>query len=151
MYSRHLYSQHIGSNKISGFRNITPPVIANSSELQSKARNWIRRELRALVPLHSSILDSRPGDRRVYSTEFLIEYIVAILRNVDLRDSTGKAQELLREYFGRDHARSFLHELESWMRSPFKVLGDWDRVVQYEVPLPDDLKELGAQTAGTSV
>jgi regulator of sirC expression with transglutaminase-like and TPR domain len=69
--------------------------------------------------------------RRVKNAEFLREYIIAIIRSIDIRGSTGQAEELLQEFLGRENARLFLHELESWLRSPFERLQDWDEAVQY--------------------
>ena len=68
--------------------------------------------------------------------EFLLEYVVAILKTLELKDSSGRAEDLLAEFLGRENARLFLHELESWMRSPYQELGDWDRVMQYKGELP---------------
>lgn len=131
VYNHQLYSLHVGSNPVSGFRDISPRVVASSPELQSKARKWIRRELqvfKSLQPLASG--ESNRG-LKARNAEFLVEYITAILRNIDLRDSSGKAHELLGDYFGRDNAWLFLHELESWMRSPCQDLQEWDQIMQY--------------------
>lgn len=65
------------------------------------------------------------------NNEFLLEYIVAILRNIDLKGSAGQAEVLLREHLGSANSRLFLHELENWLRSPFERLRDWDDYVQY--------------------
>jgi hypothetical protein len=50
---------------------------------------------------------------------------------VDIKGSAGQAEELLRDFLGRDNARLFLHELLAWLRSPYASLEDWDRHVQY--------------------
>jgi len=137
IYRHHLYSLHIGSNRVSRFRNITPQDIAASPDLQSKARKWIRRELQVFPFLDrpaSSTEASR--SRRANNVEFLLEYVVAILKTLELKDSSGRVEDLLAEFLGRDNARLFLHELESWMRSPYKELRDWDRVMQYRGVLP---------------
>lgn len=60
-----------------------------------------------------------------------MEYVIAILRTVDIKGSAGQAEELLQEFIGRVNARLFLHELNSWLRSPYNSLQDWDRHVQY--------------------
>lgn len=118
-------------------------------ELVSRARRWIRRELQVfefLNPDAARDTDSghnrergrpRPGEQRLASrrannAEFLLEYIIAILRTVDIKGSAGQAEELLQEFLGRDNARLFLHELNSWLRSPYTSLADWDRNVQYK-------------------
>lgn len=69
--------------------------------------------------------------RRARNAEFLLEYIIAILRTVDIKGSSGQAEEILQEFIGRENTRLFLHELQSWLRSPFDSLHDWDKTVQY--------------------
>lgn len=122
-------------------------------ELVSRARKWIRRELKVFTFLNPDADEEetggdtsreqqqqrvpRPGqqrlaNRRANNAEFLLEYIIAILRTVDIKGSAGQAEELLQEFLGRDNARLFLHELQSWLRSPYTSLQDWDRNVQYE-------------------
>lgn len=95
--------------------------------MQARARKWIRRELRIFEFLQPDF----EGERPVRNAEFLLEYVMALLRNVDIKDSTGKAESLLREFLGRENARLFLHELEAWLRSPFHDILDWDDAVQY--------------------
>ncbi|PWY92649.1 hypothetical protein BO70DRAFT_384122 [Aspergillus heteromorphus CBS 117.55] len=80
---------------------------------------------------------ARPGHQRLESrrgnnAEFLLEYIIAILRTVDIKGSAGQAEELLKDFLGRENARLFLHELQAWLRSPFGALEDWDRNVRYD-------------------
>lgn len=60
---------------------------------------------------------------------------MSILRTVEIRHSSGKAQELLGEFLGVGNARLFWHEVEGWLRSPFGRVGDWDRWVQYAEPV----------------
>lgn len=75
---------------------------------------------------------------------------------MDVKGSSGKAQELLAGYLGEENARLFCHELEAWLRSPYVELADWDRHVQYATPLPSYAKEDGdrrkerAQRAGSA-
>ncbi|KAJ6783984.1 hypothetical protein PWT90_07647 [Aphanocladium album] len=84
-----------------------------------------------------SVADSttaQPGmasQRRTYNAEFLLEYIVSILKSVDIMGSVGAALDMLADFLGREHARLFLHELRAWLRSPYTRLEDWDRAVQY--------------------
>lgn len=112
-------------------------MVANSTELQSKARMWIRRELRVFTFLHADP-DGSPyeGPTTSSNAEFLLSYIVAILKKVDLKASNGHAEDLLQEFLGRENARLFLHELSAWMRSPYTKLGEWDQNVQYGEELP---------------
>jgi hypothetical protein len=64
---------------------------------------------------------------------FLIEYVIAILKVTEVKDASGRAQELVGEFLGgsRQMAALFLHELHAWLTSPFERLEDWDRRVQY--------------------
>ena len=71
--------------------------------------------------------------RRANNAEFLLEYIVAILKTVDIKGSDGQAEDMLQEFLGRDNTRLFLHELRAWLRTPYTSLEDWDRHVQYSV------------------
>lgn len=135
MYRHQLYSYHIGSNPLSGYRNFTPQDFANSPELQSRARMWIRRELRIFTFLHTE----RPGTPANAATtssnaEFLLMYIVSMLKHVDVKASDGTAEDLLQEFLGRENARLFLHELNAWLRSPFTRLEEWDEFTQYPLP-----------------
>ena len=133
VYRYQRYSLHVGSNPISGFQNITPDMVASSSKLQSRAKTWIRRELRAFNLSQSSSL-SQPRRELVSSArsiEYLLEYIVEILKVTDIKG--GRAEELLTEYL-KENSPLFLHELSSWLRSPFDRLEDWDKFVQYHRP-----------------
>lgn len=151
IYRHQLYSLRVGSNRLSKYRELTPELFNRDEELVSRARKWIRRELRVfsfLNPEDETALPSssspdpsnrvtRPGpqrleNRRANNAEFLLEYMIAILRTVDIKGSAGQAEELLRDFLGRDNARLFLHELQAWLRSPYTSLEDWDRNVQYE-------------------
>jgi hypothetical protein len=61
----------------------------------------------------------------------LLEYIVAVLKVNELKGASGHAENLLADYLGRENARLLFHELEAWLRSPYKALDAWDRHVQY--------------------
>ncbi|PYH40273.1 RING finger domain protein [Aspergillus saccharolyticus JOP 1030-1] len=157
IYRHQLYSLRVGSNRLSQYRELTPDRFNREEELVSRARKWIRRELKVFAFLNPSTesvgLQEAGGDlssaqrqqagtprtgyqrlenRRGNNAEFLLEYIIAILRTVDIKGSAGQAEELLRDFLGRENARLFLHELQAWLRSPYTSLEDWDRHVQYE-------------------
>ncbi|RJE26759.1 RING finger [Aspergillus sclerotialis] len=145
IYRHQLYSLRVGSNRLSRYRELTPEDFNRDEELVSRARKWIRRELRVFSFLNpesdedssSSDRVARPGQQRLESrrannAEFLLEYVIAILRTVDIKGPAGQAEELLRDFLGRENAKLFLHELQAWLRSPFSSLEDWDRNVQYE-------------------
>lgn len=134
IYDAQLFSLHVGSNRVSRFRDLTPQMFASDAELISRARKWIRRELQVFEFLSPDA--SSGSDRRSNNAEFLLEYIIAILKTVDIQGSTGQAEDLIQEFIGRENTRLFLHEMRAWLRSPYTTLQDWDRNVQYsEVPL----------------
>ncbi|KAF2267630.1 hypothetical protein CC78DRAFT_456901 [Lojkania enalia] len=138
VYRHQLYSYHVGTNRLSRYQDLTPEMVTSSPELQSRAKMFIRRELRVFSFLDSGS-DGVPFQGRPTTSsnaEFLLTYIVAILKAIDLKESTGHAEELLSEFLGRDSARLFLHELNAWLRSPYTKLEDWDRHVQYRERLP---------------
>lgn len=108
-------------------------MIATSPDLQSRARTWIRRELRVFTFLHTD--PAGPASQAATTSsnaEFLLSYIVSILKMVDVKASNGHAEDLLSEYLGRQSSRLFLHELYAWLRSPHTRLKDWDEEMQYE-------------------
>ena len=131
VYRNRLYSLHVGSNRLSRFRDFTPEQLNSDQELISKARKWIRRELQVFEFLSSSSGSNDGVARKANNAEFLLEYIIAILKTVNIRASGGQAEDMLQEFLGRDNARLFLHELGSWLRSPYVQIADWDRHVQY--------------------
>ena len=67
------------------------------------------------------------------NSEYLVEYVVGILKSVNLRGSAGQAEEMLAEVLGKENAQIFLHELNAFIRSPFTRLQSYDKFVQYEV------------------
>lgn len=117
VYRHRLYSFHVGSNRFSQYREFSATEFAHSAELQSRARTFLRRELQIFV-----FLDNR---------EFLMEYIVAVLKRYDTKAAEGRAVELVREFLGESNAEQLLHELHTWLRSPFKTLRGWDDQVRY--------------------
>jgi hypothetical protein len=133
VYQGKLYSLHVGSNPLSGYSDLNPQMIANSPDLQSRARMWIRRELRVFNFLDpDSASSSSTAATTSSNAEFLLSYIVSILKMVDIKASNGHAENLLSEFLGRDNSRLFLHELQSWLRSPLTKLDEWDQEVQYD-------------------
>ncbi|CAK7269492.1 hypothetical protein SEPCBS119000_003596 [Sporothrix epigloea] len=143
VYRLGLYARHVGANRHSRcYRELTPRLFAQDPDLVSRARAFLRRELQVFWeggprPVTDAIvLETRQGSRRASNVEFLLEYVVAILQTIDLQDSTGQAEKLLDGFFrGRqDHTRHFLHELRSFLRSPYLTLASWDRHVQYGPP-----------------
>jgi hypothetical protein len=107
-------------------------MIADSSELQSKARTWIRRELRVFTFLHTDTgASSSDAGTTSSNAEFLLCYMVSILKMVDMKGGDGHAENLLTDFLGRENSRLFLHELNAWLRSPYTKVEEWDQNVQY--------------------
>lgn len=132
IYRLQLYSLHVGSNRLSRFRELTPQLFCRDDELISRARKWIRRELQVFEFLNPDGAEEDGNTkRRASNAEFLLEYVIAILKTVDVKGSAGQAEDMLQEFLGRDNIRLFLHELKAWLRSPYLSLEDWDRNVQY--------------------
>ena len=134
IYRQRLYSLHVGSNRLSRFRELTPRLFSHDEELERRARMWIRRELQVFDSFDAHDGSEEHDDarkRRANNAEFLLEYIIGILKTVNLKGSGGQAEELLKDFLGTDDARLFLHELGAWLRSPYVALEDWDRNVQY--------------------
>lgn len=138
VYRNKLYSLHVGTNRYSRYQELSPQLFASDAELLSKARKWIRRELQVFEFLSATpaqggrVNDAAASTRRVNNAEFLLEYIVAILKTIDIQGSCGQAEDMLQEFLGRDNTRLFLHELRAWLRSPYTSLESWDRNVQYD-------------------
>lgn len=132
IYHHSLYSLHVGSNRLSRYKILNPALFNQDPGLVSRARSFIRRELQVFDFLsHDVEQDGSLVVRRANNAEFLLEYIVAILKTVEIKGCSGQAEEMLGDFLGRDNARLFLHELSSWLRSPYTRLQDWDRHVQY--------------------
>lgn len=132
IYILRLYSLHVGSNRLSRFRDLTPQLFVQDQELVSRAKKWIRRELQVFQFLNPNGTGEEGIARRADNAEFLLEYIVSILKTVDIKSS--QAEDMVQEFLGRDNTRLFLHELKAWLRSPYTTLEDWDRHVQYDTP-----------------
>lgn len=147
VYRNRLLSLHVGSNPSSRYRDITLRQLQSDPDLLSRARTWIRRELQVFAFLNDDSESHKEdagaedvgaeGDRhhrrrrRQNSALFVLEYAIAILKTVDIQESSGHAENLLSDFLGREHARIFLHELRSFLRSPFSVEA-WDGHVQYD-------------------
>ncbi|RPB15224.1 hypothetical protein P167DRAFT_563218 [Morchella conica CCBAS932] len=118
IYQHHLLSRHIGSNAHTRFRSPTPQHFQRSPALVSRARTFLRRELQVFPWLD--------GDR-----EYVLEYVTAILKCIDLRGAEGAAEEMIADFVGRGNAQVLVHELYAWVRSPFERLVQFDSFVQY--------------------
>jgi len=132
VYHKQLYSLHVGTNRYSRYQDLSPQLFESDAELASRARKWVRRELQVFEFLSTpETRDDPAARRRASNAEFLLEYVIAILKTVDIQGSCGQAEDMLQEFLGRENTRLFLHELRAWLRSPFASLEAWDRHVQY--------------------
>jgi len=138
IYRNRLFSLHVGTNRVSRFKELTPQSFTTDAELVSRARKWIRRELQVFEFLAPD--NSTGSDRRANNAEFLLEYTIAILKTVDIQGSGGQAEDMLQEFLGRENTRLFLHELRAWLRSPYTSLDAWDSHVQYNESTPVEEK-----------
>ncbi|KAF3059455.1 putative RING finger protein C16G5.03 [Daldinia childiae] len=157
VYRNQLYSLHVGSNQRSGYRDLTPQVFESDPEMISRARTWLRRELQVFeflrTPPTAQSSDDAMTRRRANNAEFLLEYIIAILKTVDIQGSQGQAEEMLKDFLGRDNTKLLLHELKNFLRSPWS-LEAWDRKVQYPTarkrPVEEGDVESNAQASNAS-
>ncbi|KAK5995537.1 hypothetical protein PT974_03946 [Cladobotryum mycophilum] len=144
IYIHKRYSKHVGSNRLSRYQELTPAMFCSDDDLVSRARMFVRRELQVFSFLtldETGAAIGRAEDsqdrtaterRRANNAEFLLEYIIAILKSVDIMGSAGQAEDMLSDFLGRDNTKLFWHELRAWLRSPYTKLEDWDRAVQYD-------------------
>ncbi|KAJ1324461.1 E3 ubiquitin-protein ligase Topors [Microdochium nivale] len=140
VYRNQLYSLHVGSNRRTAryrtHRDLSPQLFESDAELVSRARAWLRRELQVFEFLQTPAASTSQSSadamtrRRANNAEFLLEYIIAILKTVDMQGSQGQAEEMLKDFLGRDNARLLLHELRSFLRTSVSIEA-WDREVQY--------------------
>ncbi|KAM3499282.1 hypothetical protein MY10362_007454 [Beauveria mimosiformis] len=125
VYLQGLFSLHVDSDPILGYRDVTAALFRREPQLTTRARAFLQRELR--------VFDYVPAER----TAFLIDQVVTVLGNSGITGDTwdneaaGALQTLLAADLGRSAARLLLHELRAWLRSPYASLRDWDMVVRY--------------------
>lgn len=134
VYRRARFSLHIGASPHTGYRPLTPSTLDSATHL-SRARAFIRRELLVLDALDPSLPHPeglRPASPQ-RSRAFRLEYITAVLKTAGLQGASGAGEELLRRYLG-PYTRLFLHELKSFLRSPYGRVEEWDRAVRYGPP-----------------
>lgn len=128
IYDRELWSLHIPSNKWTKYTNITPydfrspsevgngesssDGVASESETARRARSFLTRELQLFPDIDPQSTTTR---------------LINLFKVVDLRSMI--AGNVLHDLIGDDGDR-LLHELYSFLRSPFE-LEDWDDIFQY--------------------
>jgi hypothetical protein len=122
---------HVGSNAISGYRGVTPNLLRQDEALLSRARAFIRRELRVFEFLNSSGTEAGGAVKKPTNAEYLLQFIIAVIKTIDLKGSKGQAEDMIQEFLGRQNTRIFIHELLAWLRSPYTTLEAWDSHTQY--------------------
>lgn len=81
----------------------------------------------------------------------MLEYVLGILKTIDLKSASGAAEDMLTDFLGRQNARIFLHELHAFLRSPFTNLSHFDSFAQYSRPIPirfSDREDLVVRNSG---
>ena len=126
-----MHSQH---------RDFSPTHFAASPTLQSRARTFLRREVLCFT--------SFGINGRIRNRDFVMEYVIAVLKQHDPKGADGRAVDLLAEILERGKARLLLHELGAWLRSPCGGLGEWDQRVQYAHPLLREWRARGLLHGG---
>ncbi|PHH68075.1 hypothetical protein CDD82_861 [Ophiocordyceps australis] len=142
VYSYSLYSLHMGSNPLSGYREVSRQRFETEMQLQNRARAFLRRDLRAFSWLTTPDMDqdsvwpanSSPtgAQRPRLALEKLVSHIMRLLLVFEIRGSDGHLEDHLVTHLGRANARLFIHELHSFLRSPCHRVEDWDRMVRYD-------------------
>ncbi|KAM4064547.1 ring finger domain-containing protein [Hirsutella rhossiliensis] len=142
VYRRLRYSMHVGSNPVSRYRELTRDSFRNDDELQRRAKTFLRRELRVfswlttpdaddITPCVGESPQTFQDRRRATTVERLLGHIIWLLQHFELRGSDGSVEDVVTTHLGRENTRLLLHELHSFLRSPYSALEDWDRVAQY--------------------
>ncbi|TRM66794.1 hypothetical protein BD626DRAFT_164272 [Schizophyllum amplum] len=130
VYEHGSYAKHVASNSFTRYRPYpTPAQFSASQDLISRTTVFLRRELQVWVNL---------------DVEFLTTFIISIMKSIDIRSES--AVKLLAEFLDMDspylegnrhpNAEHFAHEVYSFVRSPYKDLFVYDRVVQYDTDIP---------------
>ncbi|WVN84879.1 uncharacterized protein L203_100015 [Cryptococcus depauperatus CBS 7841] len=122
-YKHGLYVKHMGSNRHSRFRpNPNPKQINDSPEQIQRAKAFIRRELRIFPSVH---------------VESLTLYIIFLLKCIDIRSDVmirimGEVLDTSSRSAGFPNGTEhFIHELYSFLRSPYRELKKYDEVAKY--------------------
>ncbi|KAJ7578349.1 hypothetical protein C8J56DRAFT_797856 [Mycena floridula] len=128
IYERGLYAKHVASNSYTRYKPYpSSATFASSPELISRTMQFLRRELRVWPNV---------------DVEFLTPMILALMKVVDIRSET--AVRRIAEFLDMDgrygegtryrNAEHFVHEVYSYLRSPYKDLFMYDTIVQVRFP-----------------
>lgn len=120
VYDHKLLASHVGTNQHSNFQAFTAQdVCRNVRNLKRKATMFLRREFKVFPFLEDNV-------------EFMLQYIVeGVLTRLDIQ--APGTLKLVGDYVGTDTARVLLHELRTFLRSPYEDLRSFDRsmLIQY--------------------
>ncbi|RDA84978.1 hypothetical protein CP532_3875 [Ophiocordyceps camponoti-leonardi (nom. inval.)] len=132
------YSLYVGSNRRSRYRELDRVAFRRDQGLQSRAKAFLRRELRVFYWLTGPDSPSSPSSqqqlrrrRPTATVERLVGHMIFLLCHFEIRGNDGALEDIVTTYLGRDNARLLLHELHSFLRSPFESPREWDVHVQY--------------------
>ncbi|KAF4594922.1 RING finger domain protein [Ophiocordyceps camponoti-floridani] len=141
VYRRMRYSMHVGSNLRSGYRELCPRVFLSDVRLQCRARAFLRRELRVFGWLvtpedeDAAAATAAPGEgpssSRAVTVDRLVGHIVRLLCRFEIRGCDGVLRDHVARHLGQRNTSLLLHELHSFLRSPFESPQSWDLHVQY--------------------
>ncbi|KAH7362313.1 hypothetical protein B0T11DRAFT_280592 [Plectosphaerella cucumerina] len=145
VYRHRLFSCHVGTTRRAPHCDLTPASFLRNPDLVSRSRMFLRRELQVFEFLSSASDAEEPSgarrsteagtdprtQRRMANVEFLLEYIISILKTIDTQGAMGQAEALIAPFLGREDTQLLLHELRAFLRSPYITLQSWDRNVQY--------------------
>ncbi|KAF9222199.1 hypothetical protein BS17DRAFT_796672 [Gyrodon lividus] len=125
IYQHDLYAKHVASNPYTRYRPFpTPAQFSASPDLISRMTTFLRRELRVWPNL---------------DVEFLTTFTISLMKSIDIRAQS--AVKLLSEFLDLDapyvegrhvNAEHFAHEIYCYLRSPYRDLNIYDKVVQKE-------------------
>lgn len=146
VYALDLRARHVGANALSGFRDFTLADYRADERLRSRASMFLRRELKCIGDLHpqctaaghdsadrSDVSASAGKGSDSRSRESARQFIAdGVLTRLDIQ-SEG-ALRLVGDLLGH-HAATLLHELRTFLRSPYDSLEEYDRspLIQYGV------------------
>ncbi|KAK9383154.1 uncharacterized protein V2V93DRAFT_378217 [Kockiozyma suomiensis] len=135
VYRNGLRACHIGTNKFTGFSIMSPSQFRVSSNNQSRARAFIRRELSVFPFLLSDYPDAVSASLKISVETDSCRRVCYMLQLIDIQSVRGSklAREILSDYLGPANASIFCHELCAFLRSPCRTLAEYDRIVQYEI------------------
>ncbi|XP_038048527.1 E3 ubiquitin-protein ligase Topors-like [Patiria miniata] len=128
IYRAGLWVRHMGSNRFTRFRDISPEFFSENPATTHRLVPWLRRELGILFT----------GEDHV---TFMTQYILSLIPNVHMQ--TEEFHEHLRPFlYGQ--TEHFIHEFVSFARSPYDM-NTYDQIAQYDLAAVRELQPLPQQ------